>query len=251
MCARSLNEAMPTEKRISKLKRVAQARQAGFTVVIEDVFDPHNLGAISRSCDAFGIQQINIIFETQPEFDPKEVGKNSSTATNKWLDYRIHHSTKAALRRLKNEGWQLVAAALDPAAESIFEADLCAPRIALLFGNEKTGLSPEALKLADRRVMIPMRGIAQSMNVSVSAALCIYEGDAPAYGALPAAPQHGAGERCADARLFPRNARASRQSQQKAAGGTGEEAAFQASQFHIVGVETRLARSALLRRQRV
>jgi len=166
---------MPTDQRVNKLKRVAEARQAGLTVVIEDVFDPHNLGAISRSCDAFGIQQINVIFETHPEFDPKEVGKNSSTATNKWLDYRIHQGTEKALHRLKDEGWQLVAAALDPAAESIFEADLCAPRIALLFGNEKTGLSSTALKLADRKVMIPMRGIAQSMNVSVSAALCIYE----------------------------------------------------------------------------
>ena len=166
---------MPTDQRVNRLKRVAEQRQAGFTVVIEDVYDPHNLGAISRSCDAFGIQQINVIFETQPAYDPKEVGKNSSTATNKWLDYRIHHSTEEALRALKAEGWTLVAAALDPAAESIFEADLCAPRIALLFGNEKTGLSSAALALADRAVTIPMRGIAQSMNVSVSAALCIYE----------------------------------------------------------------------------
>ncbi len=166
---------MPTEQRVNKLKRVAEARQAGFTVVIEDVYDPHNLGAISRSCDAFGIQQINVIFETHPAYDPKEVGKNSSTATNKWLDYRVHHGTETALKALKAEGWTLVAAALDPAAESIFEADLCLPRIALLFGNEKTGLSATALALADRKVLIPMRGIAQSMNVSVSAALCIYE----------------------------------------------------------------------------
>ena len=166
---------MPTNDRINKLRRVANARQAGLTVVIEDVFDPHNLGAISRSCDAFGIQQINVIFETHPEFDPKEVGKNSSTATNKWLEYRIHRSTETALRALKGEGWELVAAALDPDAESIFEADLCQSQIALLFGNEKTGLSSTALSLADRQVTIPMRGIAQSMNVSVSAALCIYE----------------------------------------------------------------------------
>ena len=166
---------MPTEERLNKLRRVAQARQAGLTVVIEDVFDPHNLGAISRSCDAFGIQQINVIFETHPEFDPKEVGKNSSTATNKWLEYRIHRGTETALRTLKQEGWELVAAALDDEAESIFEANLCLPRIALLFGNEKTGLSSMALALADRKVRIPMRGIAQSMNVSVSAALCIYE----------------------------------------------------------------------------
>ncbi len=166
---------MPTDERLEKLKRVAEARQAGLTVVIEDIFDPHNLGAISRSCDAFGVQQIHVIFQTHPPFDPKEAGKNSSTATNKWLEYRIHRGTGDALRALKAEGWQLVATALDGEAESIFEADFRAPRIALLFGNEKTGLSPAALALADRKIMIPMRGIAQSMNVSVSAALCMYE----------------------------------------------------------------------------
>lgn len=166
---------MPTEARLKKLRRVAERRQSGFTVVVEDVFDPHNLGAIARSCDAFGIQEINVIFEAQPAFDPKEVGKNSSTATNKWLSYRVHYSTESALCKLKREGWQLVATVLDPAAEPIYAADLCQPRIALLFGNEKTGLSPRALALADKQVTIPMLGIAQSMNVSVSAALAIYE----------------------------------------------------------------------------
>ena len=62
---------MPTDKRLNKLRRVAERRQSGFTVVVEDVFDPHNLGAITRSCDAFGIQEINVIFETQPPFDPR------------------------------------------------------------------------------------------------------------------------------------------------------------------------------------
>lgn len=166
---------MPTEERLNKLKRVAERRQSGFTVVVEDVFDPHNLGAIARSCDAFGIQEINVIFEAQPAFDPKQVGKNSSTATNKWLTYRVHHSTESALRALKREGWQVVATVLDPAAEPIYAVDLCHARIALLFGNEKTGLSPLAISLADKQVTIPMRGIAQSMNVSVSAALAIYE----------------------------------------------------------------------------
>ena len=203
---------MPTDQRLNKLKRVAEARQAGFTVVIEDVFDPHNLGAISRSCDAFGIQQINIIFETQPEFDPKEIGKNSSTATNKWLEYRIHHSTKAALRTLKHEGWQLVAAAIDPAAESIFEADLCASKIALLFGNEKTGLSGEALKFgrpagddshARPRPKHERVGFGGAMHLRSNAA---------ANGTLPAVPECGAGASGADARLSPRYARASWQS---------------------------------------
>lgn len=166
---------MPTNARMNKLKRVAAQRQAGLTVVIEDVFDPHNLGAIARSCDAFGIQELNIIFDTHPEFDPKEVGKNSSTATNKWLNYRVHHDSEKALRALKREGWQLVATVLDPNAESIFAADLSQPKLALLLGNEKDGLSVQALRSADRLVTIPMRGIAPSMNVSVTAALFLYE----------------------------------------------------------------------------
>ncbi|MDE2819996.1 MAG: RNA methyltransferase [Chloroflexota bacterium] len=166
---------MPTAARMNKLKGVAAQRQAGLTVVIEDVFDPHNLGAITRSCDAFGIQEINIIFDTHPEFDPKEVGKNSSTATNKWLNYRVRHGSEKALRALKEEGWHIVATALDPNAESIFEADLSQPKLALLFGNEKDGLSARALRSADRLVTIPMRGIAQSMNVSVTAAVFLYE----------------------------------------------------------------------------
>lgn len=166
---------MPTQARLNKLRRIARQRQSGLTLIIEDVFDPHNLGAIARSCDALGVQEINIIFETHPPFDPKEVGKNSSTATNKWLSFRVHHHTEEALHTLKAEGWQIVAAVIDPAAESVFGADLSAERLALLLGNEKEGLSNKAIALADRQITIPMRGIAQSMNVSVSAALLLYE----------------------------------------------------------------------------
>ena len=166
---------MPTEARMRKLARVARRRQAGLTLLLEDVFDPHNLGAVTRSCDAFGVQELHVIFETHAEFDPKEVGKNSSAATNKWLHYRIHHDTESAVRALQDEGWLVMAAVIDDAADSIFEADLSQPQIALLFGNERTGLSAKAIALADRQATIPMRGIAQSMNISVAAALFLYE----------------------------------------------------------------------------
>jgi tRNA (guanosine-2'-O-)-methyltransferase len=166
---------MLTDDRQDKLERVARNRQEGFTVVIEDVFDPHNLGAVTRTCDAFGIQDIHVIFETQPEYDPKEVGKNSSTATNKWINYHIHHNTEDGIQHLKDDGWLTVATVIDPDAESIFEADLTHPKIAVLMGNEKRGLSDRAMQMADKRVTIPMVGIAQSMNISVSAALFIYE----------------------------------------------------------------------------
>ena len=166
---------MPTEARMRKLARVARRRQAGLTLLLEDVFDPHNLGAVARSCDAFGVQELHVIFETHAEFDPKEVGKNSSAATNKWLHYRIHHDTESAVRALQDAGWLVTAAVIDEAADSIFEADLSQPQIALLFGNEKTGLSAKAIALADRQATIPMRGIAPSMNISVAAALFLYE----------------------------------------------------------------------------
>jgi len=166
---------MPTKARQDKLKRVAAARQSGLTVVLEDVFDPHNLGAISRSCDAFGIQDIHVIFEQQPAFDPKQVGKNSSTSTNKWLRYHIHRSSETTLRSLQAQGWTLVATAPEASAQPLFSADLCHQKTALLLGNERAGLSPRALELADLRIAIPMQGIAQSLNVSVTAALLIYE----------------------------------------------------------------------------
>lgn len=166
---------MLTPERKSRFEQVARNRQKGLTVVIEDVFDPYNIGAITRTCDTFGIQQVHVIFETQPEFNPKEVGKNSSTATNKWIDYRIHHQTESALQSLKDEGWTLAATVIDEDAESIYEADLTDPKLAILFGNEKEGLTPRAIGMADRKVTIPMFGIAQSMNISVSAALFLYE----------------------------------------------------------------------------
>ncbi len=166
---------MPTQARLQRLKRAASQRQPGLTIVIQDVFDPHNLGAIARSCDAFGVQQLHVIFENSTPFDPKTIGKNSSTATNKWLQYHSYFDSEEALRSLKKDGWQVIATVLDSAAESLFEVDLCQPRLALLLGNERDGLSQRALELADRRVTIPMRGIAQSLNVSVTAALCLYE----------------------------------------------------------------------------
>ncbi|MCY3572652.1 MAG: RNA methyltransferase [Chloroflexi bacterium] len=170
-----MSGSAPTQARLQKLRRAASQRQPDLTVVIQDVFDPHNLGAIARSCDAFGVQHLHVIFENSSPFDPKTIGKNSSTATNKWLQYHSHFDSEEALRSLKKDGWQVVATVLDAAAEPLYEADFCQPRLAVLLGNERDGLSQRALELADRRVTIPMRGIAQSLNVSVTASLFLYE----------------------------------------------------------------------------
>src|SRR5947207_9386127 len=107
---------MISEKRLSKLKKVAENRQEGLVVVLEDLHDPHNVQAIVRTCDAFGIQDVYLIFEKETPFNPKRVGKGSSSTANKWVDFHIFHSTQECFAALKDEGYTTYATLLDPTA---------------------------------------------------------------------------------------------------------------------------------------
>jgi len=165
---------MHTERRRERLTQVARTRQQG-AIVLEDIHDPHNAEAVFRTADALGFQRICLIFEQGEPFDPRRIGKLSSASANKWLDFETYDSTESCLGQLRAEGYETVATVLDPEAESIFGAELYKPRTALLFGNEHRGLSARAVALADRRLMIPMSGMVGSLNLSVTAALCLYE----------------------------------------------------------------------------
>ena len=166
---------MSTEARDKKIKRVVQNRQKDLVVVFEDIHDPHNAEAALRSCDAFGVQEAYFIFENQAYFDPTEVGKTTSSSANKWLDFRVFTSTRECLDHLKQKGFQIVATVLDEQAEDIFNSDLASDQLALMLGNEHAGLSSEALRGADKHVYIPMRGMIQSFNLSVSAGIFLFE----------------------------------------------------------------------------
>ena len=166
---------MVTERREQKIRAVVAKRQKGLTVVLEDIHDPHNAEAVLRSCDAFGIQIVHFIFEQEKYFDPRKVGKATSSSANKWLDFKIYFSTEQCLTDLRAEGYELIATVTSPEAESIFDAHFSADRIAILAGNEHRGLSEKALALAHRQVTIPMFGMVQSLNLSVATALFIYE----------------------------------------------------------------------------
>jgi tRNA (guanosine-2'-O-)-methyltransferase len=165
---------MSTENRRSRITTVAAARQQGL-VVLEDIHDPHNAEAVFRSCDAFGIQELCIICEREKLFDPRKIGKQSSSSANKWLDFTFYDSTAECLTKLKSEGYTLLATVLADDAESIFRMRLSKAKFALMLGNENRGLSAQALRLADRRITIPMRGMVQSLNLSVTAAIMLYE----------------------------------------------------------------------------
>ncbi len=173
---------MPLSRRQEKLQHVASQRQAGFIVVLEDIHDPHNAAAILRTCDAFGVQDVWFIFNKEKAYNPKRVGKSSSSSANKWLSFRVFKSVadcKTALKKLKYES---VGTVLRPGAEDFTKAKLMAKRIALWVGNEHAGLSEEASAACDRLLMLPMAGFVESLNVSVMTAICIYEISRQRYG---------------------------------------------------------------------
>ena len=164
-----------SDERKAKIEKVVAQRQAGFVIVLEDVHDPHNAMAVSRTCDAFGIQDVHLIFDKEPSYNPKRVGKVSSSSANKWLTFTKHSSAQECYEQLKKEGFTIVATALTDRSESIFDADLTHDKIALVLGNEHRGLSDCAIQNADTTLLIPMQGMVQSLNISVTAALGIYE----------------------------------------------------------------------------
>lgn len=180
---------MATKNRLNKLFAVAKNRQPGFVVVLEDIHDPHNAAAILRTCEGFGIQEVYYIFNShdsiparggqayarKPNYNPAKIGKVTSSSANKWLTFKIFRSTKECLRELRKKGYETVATILDKNAENLYEADLTSKKIALLVGNEHAGLSAEALAKADRKLYVPMRGFVQSFNVSVTAAIFLFE----------------------------------------------------------------------------
>jgi tRNA (guanosine-2'-O-)-methyltransferase len=163
-----------TERRERRIEEAAAGRQQG-AVVLEDIRDPHNAEAVFRSCEAFGFQRVCLIFEQEQPFDPQLIGKASSASANKWLSFSIYESTTDCLAELRAAGYEVLATVLDPSAESVYDARFDASRIAMLLGNEQQGLSEQALALADRKLTIPMRGLVQSLNLSVTAAICLYE----------------------------------------------------------------------------
>jgi tRNA (guanosine-2'-O-)-methyltransferase len=162
---------MPTEERISRVTGVLSHRQPDLRVVLERITNAHNANAVLRSCDAAGVLHIDII---GPEAEPFLINKAITTRADKWIDLHYHDSTSACLAGLRERGFQVAVTCLAEGAIDYSELDYAKPT-ALVFGNESDGVSPEALALADVRIRIPMFGMAQSLNLSVSAGVILYE----------------------------------------------------------------------------
>ena len=164
-----------SDRRKARIDQVLNFRTRHLTVVLEDIFQPHNASAVLRSCECFGVQDVYAVERTN-RFD---VNEDVALGAGQWLDLKRcplveGESLQSLYGQLRDDGYRLVAAT--PAEGSVELDDLSvASRLAVLMGTEEEGLSKESLELADEHVRIPMFGFTESFNVSVSAALIMRE----------------------------------------------------------------------------
>ena len=167
-----LHDKTMTSERSDRLTSVLNKRQPDLTVVLENVFDPHNISAVMRTCDAVGIQDIYILNNKIPPH--RKWGEKSSSSAAKWLT--IHQFTDAleCFSALRKQYKKIYTTHLSADAVSLHELNLT-DSVALVFGNEHSGVSEEIIAMADGNFIIPQVGIIKSLNISVACAVCLYE----------------------------------------------------------------------------
>ncbi len=161
-----------TPERYQRLTDVLSKRQPDLTVVLENVFDPHNISAVMRTCDAVGIQDIYILSTKIPPH--KKWGAKSSSSAAKWLSIHQFTDARECFAALRQHYKKIYTTHLSTDAVSLHELNLTEP-VALVFGNEHSGVSEEIIALADGNFIIPQLGIIKSLNISVACAVTLYE----------------------------------------------------------------------------
>lgn len=169
-----LREFVKPERWVT-LNNALNERTDYVTVVLENIHQPHNASAVLRSCDGFGIQNIHVI-EEETEFD---ASGEITIGADRWLDIKKYNAlnennTLACINQLKQKGYKIVATSPHEKDKNIADLSIDQPT-ALIFGNEVYGISDTVYRHADEFVKIPMYGFSESFNISVSAAICLYD----------------------------------------------------------------------------
>jgi len=159
-----------TPERYKRLRDTLIRRQPDLTVLAESVKKSHNIAALVRTCDAVGVHQLHVV-SPGGEFQRHHM---VAAGTQKWVPTRPHESTTEAISDLKRSGYRIVAAHLSEQATDYRQVDYTLPT-ALVLGSELTGVSSTSAQLADEHVIVPMRGMVDSLNVSVANAIILYE----------------------------------------------------------------------------
>ena len=163
-----------TPERNKLINENVKNRTRYMTVVLEDIFQPHNASAVLRSCDCFGVQDIHII-ENENEYN---INPDVTKGSTKWLDLHKYNSesnnTLSTINKLKEQGYRIIATSPHYDDVNLEDFDVTKGKFALMFGSEGPGLSKIALDNADEFMKIPMYGFTESFNISVSAAIILH-----------------------------------------------------------------------------
>nr|WP_154325612.1 tRNA (guanosine(18)-2'-O)-methyltransferase TrmH [Pantoea sp. 201603H] len=157
-------------QRFARIREMLAARQHDLTVCMEQVHKPHNVSAVIRTADAVGVHEVHAVWPGSR----MRTMVSSAAGSNSWVQVKTHPTIADAVGHLKDQGMQILATHLSDSAVDFREIDYTRPTC-ILMGQEKTGITREALDLADRDIIIPMVGMVQSLNVSVASALILYE----------------------------------------------------------------------------
>ncbi|CCP01159.1 putative RNA methylase [Erwinia amylovora Ea644] len=157
-------------QRYARIRAMLAARQHDLTVCMEQVHKPHNVSAVIRTADAVGVHEVHAVWPGSR----MRTMVSSAAGSNSWVQVKTHRSIADAVTCLKGQNMQILATHLSDKAVDFREIDYTRPTC-ILMGQEKTGITREALDLADRDIIIPMIGMVQSLNVSVASALILYE----------------------------------------------------------------------------
>ena len=160
-----------TERRRARIEQVLRHRQRDLTLVLANIHDPHNVSAIYRSCDAFGVASVHLYYTTCAF---PALSKKTSASARKWVDTVRHDDRESLFAALRARPCQVLATSCTPSARPVGDYDFTKPT-AIIMGNEHAGVPEELIPHVDGEVYIPMFGMIQSFNVSVAAALMLAE----------------------------------------------------------------------------
>ncbi len=166
-----MNTSFRTSRRKQRIRDVISARQRDLTLVLNNIHDPHNVSAILRSCDALGVPWVHLLY-TEQEFP--EMGRKTSASARKWVGRIKHRNAREMLEQLGSQGLNLIRTGFGARAAALHEYDFTRPT-AVILGNEHSGIQADLQKLVEQEIYIPMHGMVQSLNVSVAAAVILYE----------------------------------------------------------------------------
>jgi len=162
------------DRRKSIINKVAQHRQPDIAVVLENVHDSHNIGAVMRTCDSVGIQTVYLLNTEEIPLKNIVLGKRTSSGSRKWLDVHLFRDRDKCFEVLRQKYDKIYSTHMASDSVSLYDLDLT-ESVVLVFGNERDGITKKTLELCDANFLIPQYGFVQSLNISVSCAITLYE----------------------------------------------------------------------------